>query len=208
MDYLNQTQGANFKTPAGAEVYPNTTFNQGQVPSNSLGGQKNAGVAADVQQTVGAIGYVEYSYILLQHTLPSALIVNAKGQHEAVNPTSIAADAAAFASTPPSESTGAVVSNFSIVNGKNEGDYPIAGYSWAIVREDWNGLGTLGGATAALNSEQLVAKFLDWCVQSGANGGQNVAKEQGYVPLPSYVTAVAEHQISLMTYNGTSLGLS
>jgi phosphate transport system substrate-binding protein len=208
MDYLNQTQGANFKTSAGAEVYPSTTFNQGQVPSNALGGQKNAGVAADVQQTVGAIGYVEYSYILLQHTLPSALIVNAKGQHEAVNPTSIASDAAAFAATPPSESNGAVVSNFSIVNGKNKGDYPIAGYSWAIVREDWNGLGTVGGATASLNSEQLVAKFLDWCVQSGANGGQTVAKEQGYVPLPSYVSAVAEHQISLMTYNGTSLGLS
>jgi phosphate transport system substrate-binding protein len=208
MDYLNQTQGSKFKTSSGAEVYPNTTFNQGQVPSNALGGQKNAGVAADVQQTVGAIGYVEYSYILLQHTLPSALIVNAKGQDEAVNPTTIATDAAAFASTPPSETTGGVVSNFSIVNGKNKGDYPIAGYSWAIVRQDWNGLGTLGGTSASLNSEQLTAKFLDWCVQSGSNGGQEVAKEQGYVPLPSYVVAVAEKQIASMTYNKVSLGLS
>jgi phosphate transport system substrate-binding protein len=208
MDYLNQTQGANFKNTTGAEVYPNTTFNQGEVPSNALGGQKNAGVAADVQQTVGAIGYVEYSYILLQHTLPAALIVNAAGQKQALNPKSVAADAAAFSSTPPSESSGGVVSNFSIVNGKNKGDYPISGYSWAIVREDWNGLGTVGGATASLNSEQLVAKFLDWCVQSGTNGGQTVAEEQGYVQLPSYVAAVARQQIALMTYNGQSLGLS
>jgi phosphate transport system substrate-binding protein len=208
MDYLNKTQGANFKTPTGTEVYPNTTFNQGQVPNNALGGQKNAGVAGDVQQAIGAIGYVEYSYILLQHTLPAAIIVNAKGQKVALSPTSIAADASAFAATPPSESNAGVVSSFSIVNGKQSGDYPIAGYSWAIVRQDWNGLGTVGGATASQASEKLVAKFLDWCVQSGKNGGQYVAQEQGYVPLPSYVTAVAAHQISLMTYNNQSLGLN
>ena len=148
MNYLNATQGANFKTSSGTEVYPNTTFNQGEVPSNGLGGQKNAGVAADVEQTVGGIGYVEYSYILLQHTLPAALIVNAKGKDVAVNPTTIAADAAAFSATPPSESNAGVVSNFSVVNGTGAGDYPIAGYSWAIVREDWNSLGTVGGVSA------------------------------------------------------------
>ena len=208
MDYLNQTQGANFKNiTSGAEVFPNTTFNQGQVPNSALGGQKNAGVAGDVEQTVGSIVYVEYSYILLQHTLPAALIVNAKGQRVALSQSSVAADAAAFSATPPSETAAGVVSNFSIVNGKNSGDYPIAGYSWAIVRQDWNGLGTIGGASASLNSEKLVAKFLDWAVQSGANGGQNVAKEQGYVPLPSYVVAVAEQQIASMKYNGQPLGL-
>jgi hypothetical protein len=35
-----------------------------------------------------------------------------------------------------------------------------------------------------------------------------VAKANGYVPLPSYVTALAEQQISSMTYNKASLGLS
>lgn len=208
MDYLNQTQGANFKTPAGAEVYPSTTFQQGEVPSNGLGGQKNAGVAATVESTTGAIGYVEYSYILLQHTLPSARIVNAKGQHMALSQKSIAADAAAFASTPPAEGTNGAVSNFSVVNGKSTSDYPIAGYSWAIVRQDWNGLGTVGGVTASLNAEKLAAKFLDWCVQGGSGGGQNVARLQGYVPLPSYVVSVAETQIKSMTYNKVSLGLS
>jgi ABC-type phosphate transport system substrate-binding protein len=140
--------------------------------------------------------------------LPAALIVNAKGKDVAVNPTTVAADAAAFSATPPSESNSGVVSNYSIVNGTGAGDYPIAGYSWAIVREDWNGLGTVGGTSASLNSEKLVAKFLDWCVQSGAQGGQTVAQQQGYVPLPSYVTALAEHQVSLMTYNAQSLALS
>jgi len=208
MDYLNQTQGANFKTASGAEVYPSTTFQQGEVPSVGLGGQKNAGVAATVESTTGAIGYVEYSYILLQHTLPAAVIVNASGKHVSLNPTTIAADAAAFASNPPKENANGQVSNFSIVNGKGAGDYPIAGYSWAIVRSDWYNLGTLGGVTASLNSEKLVAKFLDWCVQGGSGGGQNVARLQGYVPLPSYVTALADAQISQMTYNNAALGLS
>ncbi|MFI5036561.1 MAG: substrate-binding domain-containing protein [Acidimicrobiales bacterium] len=208
MDYLNQTQGANFKTTSGTEVFPSTTFQQGEVPSNGLGGQKNAGVAATVESTTGAIGYVEYSYILLQHTLPAALLVNAMGQRVALNQKSIAADAAAFASNPPKESANGVVSNFSIVNGAGSGDYPIAGYSWAIVRSDWFNLGTLGGVSASLNSERLIAKFLDWCVQGGSGGGQNVARLQGYVPLPSYVTALADSQISQMTYNNASLGLS
>jgi phosphate transport system substrate-binding protein len=207
MDYLNQTQGANFKTPAGAEVYPGTSFNQGQVPTTALGGQKNAGVAADVEQTVGGVGYVEYSYILLQHTLPAARIVNAKHQIESLSETSVAADAAAFSSTPPKENANGQVSSFSIVNGTGSGDYPIAGYSWAILRSDWNGIGTVGGVSG-LNGEKLVAKFLDWCVQGGTNGGQHVAMEQGYVPLPSYVTTLAEQQVASLTYNNQSLGLN
>ncbi|MGH9019589.1 MAG: substrate-binding domain-containing protein [Acidimicrobiales bacterium] len=208
MDYLNQTEGASFKTPAGAEVYPGTTFQVGEVPSTGLGAQKNAGVAADVEQTAGAIGYVEYSYILLQHTLPAARLINSAGKVVSINEASIAADAAAFASSPPKESVNGVVSSFSIVNGAGATSYPIAGYSWAVVRQDWNGLGTVGGTSASLNSEKLVAKFLDWCVEGGSDGGQNVAKLQGYVPLPSYVVAVAQAQVSAMTYNGTSLGLS
>ena len=62
--------------------------------------------------------------------------------------------------------------------------------------------------TASASSEKLVAKFLDWAVQGGSKGGQTVAKQQGYVPLPAYVTALAAQQIGTMTYNGAPLGLS
>jgi ABC-type phosphate transport system substrate-binding protein len=175
-----------------------------------VGGYGNPGVASDVVSKVGAIGYVEYAYVLIARAtgaqVTSALVVNSKGKTVAISPTSVAADAAAFASTPPTESSNGVVSNFSIVNGNTAGSYPIAGYSWAIVRQDWNHLGTIGSVTASLNSETLVAKFLDWCVQP--SGGQAVAKANGYVPLPAYVTALGEHQIASMTYNKASLGLS
>ena len=32
-DYLHTTSGANYETPSGTEVWPSTTFNQGQLPS-------------------------------------------------------------------------------------------------------------------------------------------------------------------------------
>jgi hypothetical protein len=35
-----------------------------------------------------------------------------------------------------------------------------------------------------------------------------VAQQQGYVPLPAYVSALAESQIASMKYNGVALGLS
>jgi phosphate transport system substrate-binding protein len=209
-DYLHTTQGPNYATPGGTEVYPNTTFNQGQLPANAIGGYGNPGVASDVTSKVGTIGYVEYAYVLIAKAtgsaVSSALVINAKGQRMAISPTSVATDAAAFSATPPKEGSNGEVTSFSIVNGNTSGSYPIAGYSWAIVRQDWNGLGTNGSVSASLSSEKMVAKFLDWCIQS--KGGQQVAKANGYVPLPSYVTALGEQQIATMTYNKASLGLS
>ncbi|MDE3064607.1 MAG: substrate-binding domain-containing protein, partial [Acidobacteriota bacterium] len=209
-NYLNATQGPNYKTSSGAEVYPSTTFNQGQLPSDAIGGIGNPGVATDITSKVGAIGYVEYAFVLTAKATGSpvstALIVNAKGQRVAISPASVAADAAAFSSTPPTEGSNGEVQNFSIVNGNAAGAYPIAGFSWAIVRQDWNNLGTVGSVAASLNSEKLVAKFLDWCVQT--KGGQVVARNNGYVPLPSYLVTLAESQIASMTYNKASLGLS
>lgn len=209
-NYLNATQGANYKTPSGTEVLPNTTFNQGQLPANAIGGIGNPGVASDITSKVGTIGYVEYGYVLIAKAtgakIATALVINKKGQRVAISPQSVAADAASFASTPPSEGSNGVVNNFSIVNGAGAGAYPIAGYSWAIVRQDWNGLGTVGSVSASLNSEKLVAKFLDWCIQT--KGGQQVAKANGYVPLPSYVTALGQAQIASMTYNKAGLGLN
>jgi hypothetical protein len=50
---------------------------------NGVGGKGNAGVAADVQQTVGTIGYVEYAFAM-QSKLVCTDTINAAGKH--VNP--------------------------------------------------------------------------------------------------------------------------
>ncbi len=209
-DYLHTTNGAKYETASGTEVYPSTTFNQGQLPSNAIGGYGNPGVASDVVSKVGTIGYVEYAYVLIAKatgsSVSSALVINSSGKAVAISPASVAADAAAFSSTPPTEGSNGEVSSFSIVNGTTATSYPIAGYSWAILRQDWNGLGTIGSVSASLNSETMVAKFLDWCVQP--KGGQVVARSNGYVPLPSYVTALAERQIASLTYDKTPLTLN
>lgn len=213
MDYLKSAASTSFAITSGSgnssnkavgtQIFPNTTFNQGQVPTAGLGAQKNAGVAGDVEQTVGAIGYVEYSYILLQHTLPAAQLINAAGKVVSLNAANVATDAANFSTTPPSEGTDGVVKNFSIVNGSGASAYPIAGYSWAIVPQDFKTLNA--GSQAA---ETLVAMFLDWATQSGSTSGQNVAQQQGYVPLPSYVRTLAASQIAQLTYNGTKIVLN
>jgi phosphate transport system substrate-binding protein len=213
MDYLNQAAGTSFAITSGSgnsankalgtQIFPNTTFNQGQVPTAGLGAQKNAGVANNVEETEGAIGYVEYSYILLQKTLPAVQIVNAAGKTVSLSATSIAAGAGDFSATPPSEGTDGVVKNFSIVNGSGKGSYPIVGYSWAIVPQDFKTWNT--GTKAA---ETLVAMFLDWATNSSAKGGQNTAQQQGYVPLPSYVRTLAASQIAQLKYDGTSIVLN
>ena len=213
MDYLTKAAGTSFAITSGSgnsankalgtQVFPNTTFNQGQVPTAGLGAQKNAGVANNVEETEGAIGYVEYSYILLQKTLPAAQIVNAAGKTVSLNATTIAAGANDFAATPPSEGTDGVVKNFSIVNGSSKGSYPIVGYSWAIVPQDFKTWNT--GSKAA---QTLVAMFLDWATNLSATAGQNVAKQQGYVPLPNYVRTLAASQIAQLKYDGTPIVLN
>jgi phosphate transport system substrate-binding protein len=191
MDYLHTTDPSVYTTS------PSTTFPSPN--SNSLGAQKNFGVANTTETTPNSIGYVEYSYVLQQHTLPAARIVNAAKQTVTISSKSISADLNNIPT--PSETNGAV-SNFSAVNGSSAGAYPIAGFSWAIVRAD---LSTDSGFSQ--DQATVLVKFLDWAVQStssGKSGGQNIAAEEGYVPLPSKVVAWARNEIQTIKYNGNA----
>jgi len=149
------------------------------LPSGGLNPQLNGGVANDIASTPGAIGYVEYSYILLNGKLASgtANILNKSGKYVAPSTKSIATAAAA----DPNVSSTA----FSIVNEPGAGAYPIVGYTWAII---WK--------VSQINDNEgtLLVKYLDWLSHSGtggAIGGQNIAAEQGYVPLPANIQALA-----------------
>ncbi len=170
------------------------------LPQHGIAGNGNAGVAADIANTRDSIGYVEYSYVLLNPSLLRgvALIMNRSGK--ALVPSS-AGIAAAAAAKPHISST-----NFSIVWQKGATAYPIAGYTWAIV---WRVNQTSD------HEGTLLVKYLDWLSHSGAaNGttaGQDVAALQGYVPLPASIQTLAratllavtgsKHQV-LLTTNG------
>jgi phosphate transport system substrate-binding protein len=174
--------------------------------SNAIGAQKSAGVAYDVTQTSGSIGYVEDAY-LSQNNLPAAKIVNSKGHAEALTAATVQADAGSF--SPPSEGTNGIVKGFDIANGSAATAYPISTYSWAVVPQDFKNIGIAADASGAgggLIGETVCAKFLDWAVQSG--GGQAISAKEGYVPLPSAVSTLAETQIGTLTFGGTNLGLN
>jgi phosphate transport system substrate-binding protein len=138
-----------------------------------LGARGNEGVAAQVKQTPGAIGYVELTYAT-QSRLPVAALRNPAGAF--VFPTVQAMSAAADAvldSLPPDSAY-----RVSLVNASAPDAYPLASFSWIIVRER-----PADPARAA----QLRA-FVLWALREGDDD----ARELDYAPLPERMRAGVE----------------
>ncbi len=129
-----------------------------------LGGKGNEGVAGQVRQTPGAIGYIELAYVL-ENQITYALVENQAGKY--LYP-SIETVAAAAASKPDVSST-----DFSIVDAAGENSYPISGYSWVMIYE----------RPADPARAKLVRDTMEWLVTKG----QALAKSVDYVPLPENV---------------------
>ncbi|HEV2361700.1 MAG TPA: substrate-binding domain-containing protein, partial [Acidimicrobiales bacterium] len=207
--YLNQAAPSVFAGNAAitaTTAWPGTSWPSGLVGSDAIGAQKSAGVAYDVSQTSGGIGYMESAYVS-QNGLGEAKIVNKAGHAEADDAATVSADALSF--TLPSENANGVVSNFDIANGTAANAYPISTYSWAVVPSDFKQIALssdTGGSTGGLTGETVVAKFLDWAVQD--KGGQELATKEGYVPLPGPVSLLGEQQIATLTFGGATLALS
>jgi phosphate transport system substrate-binding protein len=138
-----------------------------------LGGKGNEGVTQQVKQVEGAIGYVELIYALANN-LPYALIKNAAGTF--VEPTLESATAAAASAKLPKDTDFRV----SITNAPGKDSYPIASFTWLLVKSD-----DKDPARA-----KLIRDFLSWMATDEA---QAMAKELHYAPLPTELrTLVAE----------------
>ena len=186
-DYLHTAQPTIF-TAAAAKTTLVTSGN------GFIGGNGNQGVAANLENTDYSIGYVEYSYVLLNRTLDAANVVNAAGKSVAVSPTSIAAAAA----TKPTISA----TNFSIVNAPGATSYPISGYSWVMLRKDQS-----NSKATSLAEAELTVKLVDWLTHSAPAGstltfGQEIAAAQGYVKLPTQAQTAARNALKTVTYSG------
>ena len=146
-----------------------------------LGGKGNEGVAGQVKQTPGAIGYVELAYAE-QNKLPYALLKNRAGRF--VEP-SLEATSAAVA--------GAIAElvkdvRVPIVNSPGEHAYPIAGLTYLLVYK------TQDDQKKAAS----LAKFLWWAIHDG----QKYAPELLYAPLAPQLVKVIESTIKQMTFQG------
>ncbi len=142
---------------------------------SSVGGKGNEGVAGQVRQSEGAIGYVELAYVIQNH-MSYGQLQNKAGSWVSPSPETIAAAAATKGSVSST--------NFSIVDADGPNSYPISGYSWLMVYQK--------PADPARGA--IVKKVLSWLVTDG----QEVAKTVDYVPLPKNVRDLALKTISQM----------
>jgi phosphate transport system substrate-binding protein len=127
-----------------------------------IGAKGNAGVAALIQQTPGAIGYLEYGYAELSN-LPTATLQNMKGGF--IKPTPEAGqEAIRMKRDIP------VDFFIEIPDPEGEYDYPIVTYTWMIIAKKYDD----PRKAAALRA------VLTYCLTEG----QNVSAEIGYLPLP------------------------
>ena len=139
-----------------------------------LGGKGNEGVAGQVKQMPGAIGYLEVVYAR-QNRLPVAHIRNQAGRFVSPMPFEIATAATTVLDRLASSSRTATDLRVSLVDAPGAQSYPIASFTWMLVAPD---------AIGAAKSQQLGA-FLRWALLE--NG--DIASTLGYVPLPTEAAA-------------------
>ena len=154
-----------FKSKIGASTQP--PFSTGN------GAAKNSGVAASVQSTDGAIGYVAISYIAADG-LNQALIQNAAGKYPTPSVDSIKAAAAAVTSAQPDGSIPLVNPPASAATA-----YPLSTYTYAIVPK------------SSPKAAELKA-FLTYAITDGQAFGPDL----GFPPLPSAVVSSDKTEIA------------
>jgi len=146
-----------------------------------IGAKGNEGIAAQVQQTQGAVGYVEYAYAN-ENNISMATLENPAGNYIEPSP-----DAAARAFEGVE-----VPEDFALLIPMPEGDeaYPIAGLTWLLVYPEYD-------------SEET-ARAIQTVIEWSLNNGDDIAQELGYIPLPGDVeTRVVETIENSVSVAGT-----
>jgi phosphate transport system substrate-binding protein len=126
-----------------------------------IGARGNEGVAGQVKQTPGAIGYVELAYAK-QNNLAYASIQNAAGSFVAPSIETISAAASAVPATSDYR--------VSVVNAPGANAYPISSFTWLLVYRN-------PGDTA---KARILTDFLRYALTEGTAA----ARALDYAPLP------------------------
>ena len=145
-----------------------------------IGAKGNEGVAGQVKQTEGAIGYTELAYAKQNH-LATAAIANQAGEY--VEPSIESATAAAAgisAKLPPTTDF-----RISIVNAPGAGAYPISSFTWLLIPK------TIPSA----KKEKQVTDFLRWYLSKG----EASAGSLDYAPLPQPLIATLTARVDSIT---------
>jgi phosphate transport system substrate-binding protein len=139
--------------------------------AGSIGGKGNEGVAGQVKNVSGAIGYVEYAYAL-QNKMAFTQLKNKDGKFLAP---SIETFQAAAASADWKNAPGYYLM---LNNEPGEKSWPICGATYILVQKDQP-----DAAKAA-----AMLKYFKWCFEHGGE----MATKLDYVPLPKNVVEMVE----------------
>jgi phosphate transport system substrate-binding protein len=160
-----------------AEISPSfkSKIPPGSAPTwlgNPLSGKGNSGVAALVQQTEGAIGYVESAFAE-QNKLTAAQVQNKKNRF--VSPTLSEANTA-FSNANFDNSTFQASGLADPVDG-----YPIMGATWLLIKKQYDS-----------DKAAAVKKMIDWILTQG----QNTNGKLGYTKIPDLTATAAKKAVS------------
>jgi len=147
-----------------------------------LGGKGNEGVTQQVKQVEGALGYVELIYAL-SNKLPYGQIKNPSGSF--ITPSLETVTSAAAGIKLPKDTDFRV----SITNAPGAEAYPIASFTWLLVKKD-------NKDTA---KAKLIRDFLAWMITPEA---QKMAADLHYAPLPVPVVALVEARLQSLKAGG------
>jgi phosphate transport system substrate-binding protein len=188
--YLSQ-ESATF-----AKIYGHSTLITW--PKANLQSKGNSGVAATVQTTTDAVGYVDINYAA-STSLAYGKVQNPAGNYIQANVSNAASAIADSNVNFPAPTTGDWY-NFSVLNAKGAQDYPITSFTYVLLYQDpgkaYNGL------MSKTTTENLV-DFLWWAVTQG----QQYSPDLFYVPLPSTAVTFDESELNSVTYNGAAVSV-
>ncbi len=149
-----------------------------------IGAKGSEGVAGQVKQVPGGIGYFELAYSK-QNNISYATVQNKDGKFVEPSVAGASAAAAGAAGNMPADLKAV------FPNPAGADVYPISGFSWVIVYQ----------AQADQNKGIALAQLLDWMVTDG----QKLGADLFYAPLPDQVVTLDRAQIRKITFQGKPL---
>ena len=130
-----------------------------------LGGKGNEGVAGQIRQLPGSIGYIELIYAV-ENKIPYGSVKNAAGNFVKASLDGVT-EAAASVKVMPADF------RVSITNAPGKTAYPISSFTWLLIPE----------AAKDAKKGKILADFLDWMLTDG----QKMTAQLSYAPLPAGV---------------------
>jgi phosphate transport system substrate-binding protein len=130
-----------------------------------LGGKGNEGVAGQIRQLQGSIGYIELVYAV-ENKITFGSVRNAAGNFVKASLNGVTEAAATAPKMPPDF-------RVSITNAPGKTAYPISSFTWLLIPEQ----------AKDPKKGKILADFLNWMVTDG----QKMTNQLSYAPLPANV---------------------